>query len=221
MMESMKIGKQMVALLVIYAFLFQHVHASIIGGTSGTNATEDRAFKSDEIGKCMHISYQWFRSQRSPWLCAVVMRTDSFFFPKRIKWFLTHNSFVDWFGLQNKKSSTTTTNSDQIKCNHFSSRNRSNIWCNKAIPNGAVAHHVQIGRDVGGHYDDIVPGIQGCLHRNADPSIELNILCHQIWIIPETRSLHFPFTWMVTTNPPWPRLGTTQRCTFAHTQWAR
>ncbi|XP_055314998.1 uncharacterized protein LOC129575422 [Sitodiplosis mosellana] len=40
------IPKQIITLLVIYAFLFVHVHAAIINGTA---ASEDRAFKSNEI----------------------------------------------------------------------------------------------------------------------------------------------------------------------------
>lgn len=48
-MEPMKTGKQIITLLLIYAFLIVHVHAASINGTE--DAAEDRAFKSDEIGE--------------------------------------------------------------------------------------------------------------------------------------------------------------------------
>lgn len=49
-MISMKIGNQIITLLVIVAFLFAYAHAS---STNGTDESEDRAFKSNEIGKLM------------------------------------------------------------------------------------------------------------------------------------------------------------------------
>lgn len=102
-------------------------------------------------------------------------------------------------------------------------RNRSYFWSNQKISIGTVAHHVQIGCDVCSYHDDIIFSFQRCFHRNADFSIEPHILCHQIWIVLETRSwqLCVTFSRMGTTDSSWPRLGTAQRCTSSYSQCSR
>lgn len=46
--------------------------------------------------------------------CALLWSEETLFLYKEIKWFLTHNSFVDWSGLQNKKK-LSTDKSDKMK----------------------------------------------------------------------------------------------------------
>lgn len=58
-MKSMKIGKQMIALLVIYAFMLMHVHAAV--SINGTDASEDRAFKSDGVGKSISFFFVYLK----------------------------------------------------------------------------------------------------------------------------------------------------------------